>query len=170
MKKSLIVYFFVIPFYLIGCGVQTNYICYSTTPTPPGPSSESYPMSSNSLKLIQPEAIESFYIGDFITLIVENQSDYEVWIPSGYNHQMYIIITQNQLQHIDDSLERSIEDPRLLGPQGSETSTTVILLKPIIENKGKEVNILITIYGNGYRNGMYCEDNHVGYIELTLQP
>ncbi len=130
---------------------------------------------NDEIKLSLPGLERGFYkpkIGEFITLVLNNQSNKTIVFPADYGLKMYLYNNEKQTWIEVKNLEKySTEEYKQVSPidEGSLSQILVSAL-PSLDKTSDPIDMRVMVIGTIYKDGTPTDKQVGAYTDITLQP
>jgi hypothetical protein len=130
---------------------------------------------NDEIKLSLPGLERGFYkpkIGEFITLVLNNQSNKIIVFPADYGLKMYLYNYEEQTWIEVKNLEKySTEENNQVSPinEGSLSQILVSAL-PSLDTTSDPIDMRVMVIGTIYKDGIPTDKQVGAYMDITLQP
>ena len=130
---------------------------------------------NDEIKLSLPGLERGFYkpkIGEFITLVLNNQSNKTIVFPADYGLKMYLYNDEDQEWIEVKNLEKySPEENKQVSPidEGSLSQLLVSAL-PGLDKTSNPIDLRVMVIGTIYKDGTPTDKQVGAYTDITLQP
>jgi hypothetical protein len=130
---------------------------------------------NDEIKLSLPGLERGFYkpkIGEFITLVLNNQSNKIIVFPPDYGLKMYLYNNEEQTWIEVKNLEKySTEENKQVSPidEGSLSQILVSAL-PSLDTTSDPIDMRVMVIGTIFKDGISTDKQVGAYTDITLQP
>jgi hypothetical protein len=132
-----------------------------------------FPEDMNKSIRLMPDPIlkSEMSINSIINLVVENQTNKDIWFPTGCGIKIFQRNAQNtSWDEIQDKIENSGEPYLIIVPKGQGLYDIPINVFPIVTAQNREVYVRVYVFGEFYENGKRTGIPVGAYTDLTLAP
>ena len=129
---------------------------------------------NDEIKLSLPGLERGFYkpkIGEFITLVLNNQSNKIIVFAADYGLEMYML-NENQTWIEVKNLEKySPEENKQVSPLGEGSlSQLLVSALPALDKTSNPIDLRVLVIGTIYKDGIPTDKQVGAYTDITLQP
>ena len=137
----------------------------SEPPQPPIPFDSAY--LNQQIRLIAPQGLNSYKIGDLVGILLEYDTSNKIVFPNNYNLRLFTLIDNQWIEIWEKPTER-LPDKIVLSPETSSSYNQIIGFIPSINDRTKIYNIRLYIFGD-----MLTPDGVkkvAGFVDFILTP
>lgn len=121
------------------------------------------------MQVSAPDGINTFKIGDSISLAIKIISSEQIWFESNYGARLFIA-EGDKWEEIRNG-ENYPEGSFILAPTGNDYfKVGATAIWPQLPDTTKPVTLRVILVGNVYRNGQMTDEVTAGYVDVNLKP